>query len=60
MLVEQGSLTDVKIDNTPMRPQNETDQRTSLLNQRIRTLAARLHEITPITFLENMVNLISL
>ncbi|KAF0986848.1 hypothetical protein HZS_6084 [Henneguya salminicola] len=52
------SLTDVKIDNTPMRPQNETNQRTCFLNKWIRALAARFNKMTPITFLENMANLI--
>ncbi|KAF0990679.1 hypothetical protein HZS_4188 [Henneguya salminicola] len=51
-------LTDVKIDNTPTQPQNEMNLRTSFLNQRIRTLAARFHEKKTITFLENMAYLI--
>ncbi|KAF0990597.1 hypothetical protein HZS_5445 [Henneguya salminicola] len=59
ILKKEQSLTDVKIDNTSMRPQNESNKQTSFLNQRIRTLAARFHEMTPITFLKNMANIIS-
>ncbi|KAF0987884.1 hypothetical protein HZS_6226 [Henneguya salminicola] len=54
------SLTDVTIDNTLMRLKNETKQRTSFLNHRIRTLRARFNIMTPITFFEKMANLISL
>ncbi|KAF0986784.1 hypothetical protein HZS_6373 [Henneguya salminicola] len=60
ILKNEQKLTDIKIDNTPMRPQNETNQQSSFLNQLIRTLSERFHEMTPITFLENMANLISL
>ncbi|KAF0985876.1 hypothetical protein HZS_3287, partial [Henneguya salminicola] len=32
ILKKEQSLTDVKIDNTPMRPQKETNKQTSFLN----------------------------